>query len=850
MKRTILTILTSVLALACSRIEPMPAPGVPDEVEVSFNITMAEPVCKSSLGSGEKFIRDINILAYENGRLAESCHSTSYGNISLKLTKGRDYDLYALANAGRAVTPESEGELLAMELRMKQISDLGQGFPMVWKGHLDGSDIPSTVTIRLRRLVARIGLKFSSDALKGLRVTSVRLMQAASVIRPFSESGSAARKGETFDGDFSSTADIDVVNSGGIIHFYTAENLQGTLLPGNGDPWAKVPSNIGDAASQATYLEVSCRFSEGADYIGDVIYRLYLGDDNCTNFDVHGNVDMAITIFATESGLDRVSWKIENNSIPSREPEDPYFEWVEGGSVLYKAQSGIILYSKGYPVRNITGVSSSSSAAKVALISEDERYATIKVSGYHEGAARLNIYGDSGTLLSQIPVSVRTPTIKPSSGRITLGTDGRARQVSFRFHDVSGNVMSRDDFDSELYDLWLKPSYKLAKGNEATFCRFSDSGRNDAYGYPVLDVWLYRNYNGRGEHYVITSATEDGLVATTPSTPYSMSATADLDFEENGSFHLPHIGDIQDWSLFRTSGLNDLLNVSRTDDFLFRYDGELADADISSISVNGYAVNHMGETGRNEAMDFSMVQIGSTRYIKASLNDTAPDGAIRNHSCGRHIISISSRLADGSMFTEEYGYVNVYVHTAIGGIRTPLAGTMSYDDKTAWGYAAGADWATDKARCVMMKNLDSRQASDRAHQWLVYNKSGEAGKHEAVWIRNDGYEHGIGRKLYSVTFQKAYNGTGYATQEAALARYRIDEPAFTIRELRYGNNSLLGIMDPYFYFPIGSETPHESLVDEDGQGFLVIHHLKSIAPSTGGWLRSDETDIPESDTLL
>lgn len=223
------------------------ADGTP--IDVPFSVSYS-PMTKSSLTIGEDTVSDVNIVAFKNGVRTTFVYTTPDSDITLQLLKGESYNIYAVANVGAISIPSSESDFLDYSYSIDSIDDLNGGFPMWWK--LEGFTagvLTSPVDIELERLVAKVRLSLMAPDMEGFEVTSVRLCQAASTIRPFAAGGSRALSGETLDGDYASAADLTTINNGGSICFYTFENCQGTLLEGNTDPWNKVPDNMGDRKS-------------------------------------------------------------------------------------------------------------------------------------------------------------------------------------------------------------------------------------------------------------------------------------------------------------------------------------------------------------------------------------------------------------------------------------------------------------------------------------------------------------------------------------------------------------------------------------------------------------------------
>ena len=166
--------------------------------------------------------------------------------------------------------------------------------------------------MRLERLAARIGFTLDASLVNGLKITSARICQSASVVRPFESGGSKITcEEESLDGDYATDQDLKNLNDGKTIYFYSLENVQDNLLPQNKDPWQKIPDALGSKAELCTYIEAIGTFEEGFLFKGSVTYRFYLGKDNTSDFSVIRNSDMHVTLTLTGEGLTEISWKVE-----------------------------------------------------------------------------------------------------------------------------------------------------------------------------------------------------------------------------------------------------------------------------------------------------------------------------------------------------------------------------------------------------------------------------------------------------------------------------------------------------------------------------------------------------------
>ena len=68
-------------------------------------------------------------------------------------------------------------------------------------------------------------------------------------------------------------------------------------------------SSLPEKEKLCSYLEIECEFDGSGLFDGDVRYRIYLGLDECTSFDVPGNASINIQLMLTGDGLKKVTWK-------------------------------------------------------------------------------------------------------------------------------------------------------------------------------------------------------------------------------------------------------------------------------------------------------------------------------------------------------------------------------------------------------------------------------------------------------------------------------------------------------------------------------------------------------------
>lgn len=269
---------------------------------------------KGALAEDCSDLKSVQVCTYENGLLVSSDRYVGQNSIVMNLTKGKEYDLFLLGNTESFTAPDSEVNIYQVDYTISNASDMDKNgaFPAAEQiyGVIADEEFQN-VTIYLTKLVARIRLSVNTEALPGLEVKNVRILQSPLTLYPFSRNGSkVGNSGQVADGDYATSEECEVLNSGGEILLYTFENRQGTLLPDNEDSWGKVPEAIGDASGLCTYVEMDCEFNDTSPFSGTVKYRFYLGNDEHSNFDVIGGKEHQVSVVLSNSGLEKDSWKV------------------------------------------------------------------------------------------------------------------------------------------------------------------------------------------------------------------------------------------------------------------------------------------------------------------------------------------------------------------------------------------------------------------------------------------------------------------------------------------------------------------------------------------------------------
>ncbi len=292
------------------------------EVEVNVHFRCADAGgTKSAMFCGNDSIQDINLYVWQNGDCVfHEFVGAGPFDITLSLLRGSRCSFYAIANCGGRLEPSREdwrSDEHSMASLVVGLQDTSEKRPLPMSGCVSGvvlSRSDTELVLVLERLVSRIAISFTPDVAlsgSGIKITGIRLCDAAQTVKPFTD-GCRADGESVADGDSGSAEDLEKVNSGKEIEFYAFENCWGDLLPDNSDQKKKIPSEFGELKGP-TYIELSCEFADNVLLSGGLTYRIYLGSDATSNFDIVRNSSYRILLNGSKGGLDELSWRIDKD---------------------------------------------------------------------------------------------------------------------------------------------------------------------------------------------------------------------------------------------------------------------------------------------------------------------------------------------------------------------------------------------------------------------------------------------------------------------------------------------------------------------------------------------------------
>ena len=323
-----LLLLLGLSAAACQR---DPAGGdagfLRQDRALSVSVTVAPPddpqLTKSAFDGAPDAVKNYNLLVYTDGVLAAKYYREGSGELVLRVGAGSICDYYCVANVGDVsgcfqVGVSRENELAAWTLSTPVAG--AEALPMAWSARnlsfsradlLAGARLPVT----LKRLVAQYDIVLDRSGLQRYAFSATSLsLCGPTVVTPFADSKATSSAVRT---DYAVQADLAALNRGGATHYYPLENRWGVLLPGNTDPWAKVPGNLPSGA-QPSYIELSGQvvLTDGSAVTFPVTYRFYLGANAVSDFDVVRNRVYTVTLSLSDTAIERQepSWKVEKGS--------------------------------------------------------------------------------------------------------------------------------------------------------------------------------------------------------------------------------------------------------------------------------------------------------------------------------------------------------------------------------------------------------------------------------------------------------------------------------------------------------------------------------------------------------
>lgn len=294
MKKLIYTVICMMLfCCACSDadIELNPATQAKQQLAMTFRCGAMSP---TRAATDDTRIDDINLYLFPvNGGQARHVYIAPVRPVVLELPKG-DYMLYAIANLGHDAGERTQDFVRSLRVEREPAALADAPFPMSAQQAVSVRG-DMQIAVSLIRAVAKVNFSYTvaADFAKTFCVKSVQLRSAPRSAALFGSS--RAESSET-------VADMPPVETSATAYAvtcYLLENRQGEVA-GIGSQQQKDQTR---APEHATYIAIAGE-ADGT----QVVYRIYLGENNTTDFNVGRN--RVYNIDARILGMNTVDWRV------------------------------------------------------------------------------------------------------------------------------------------------------------------------------------------------------------------------------------------------------------------------------------------------------------------------------------------------------------------------------------------------------------------------------------------------------------------------------------------------------------------------------------------------------------
>ena len=294
MKKLIYTVICMMLfCCACSDadVELNPAKQAKQQLAMTFRCGAMSP---TRAATDDTRIDDINLYLFPvNGGQARHVYIAPVRPVVLELPKG-DYTLYAIANLGHDAGERTQDFVRSLRVEREPAALADAPFPMSAQQSVTVRG-DTQIAVSLIRAVAKVNFSYTvaADFAKSFHVKSVQLRSIPCSATFFGSS--RAENSET-------VADMPPVETSATAYAatcYLLENRQGEVA-GIGSQQQKDQTR---APEHASYIAIAGE-ADGT----QVVYRIYLGENNTTDFNVGRN--RVYNIDARILGLNTVDWRV------------------------------------------------------------------------------------------------------------------------------------------------------------------------------------------------------------------------------------------------------------------------------------------------------------------------------------------------------------------------------------------------------------------------------------------------------------------------------------------------------------------------------------------------------------
>lgn len=403
----------------------------------------------------ETLIENVNLyIVNELGDLVTYGYYTNSSSIEAVIYNKMKYTVYAIANAGRQMKAKSAAEIENLIYSINsssQITSTNGAVLMSGKSPLQMLTNGQTLTIDMVRCLSKVVVRADYSQLNSdvdIQVKSIQLRNIPKDIYIFKNSKVSQASG-AFDGEIINSPTSSQMSAG--ISLYQFENMQGTLMPNNGDQKAKVWSDGSLYSKTCSYVQMEASYSSPRKR-GNITYRFYLGKDMTSNFDVVRNTQHNVTVyFKGDGAVEETTWRVDNSDIVdlvtsiSLSPSSIKFtslgdtrqisatvlpisaanknlKWSSSNTSVAKVSSSGVVTAVGDGTCTITATSTDGSniSSSISVIVDSNIY----VTGVSISPSSISLYsGETYTLSANVtPSNATNPSVTWSSSNTSIAT--------------------------------------------------------------------------------------------------------------------------------------------------------------------------------------------------------------------------------------------------------------------------------------------------------------------------------------------------------------------------------------------------------------------------------------------
>lgn len=265
-------------------------------------------------------LADLNIYLFdEDGNLMTHRYCISQEKIEVQAYRNRKYHVFAIANAGRSIAVPYMDELLetshSIDGEMEDMALLPVMSGRTEKAVTLDDDIP--VSIMMERCFCMLKVNLDKENLdEGVEIVfdSVAVRNIPKHV-PYFREGKASGKEDVLQEGYC-ISDHASINGTDGCSFFTFENVQGRLLPGNKDQKTKFFPEGDPAAGLCTCIEIHGKYSS-PEKNGKITYRFYPGENDHDDFSIKRNRIYSMNVVFKGKGIDETTWRIDTSGMTS-----------------------------------------------------------------------------------------------------------------------------------------------------------------------------------------------------------------------------------------------------------------------------------------------------------------------------------------------------------------------------------------------------------------------------------------------------------------------------------------------------------------------------------------------------